>query len=298
MNRAGRFSGKSLLPLLLDRKLLLLLADDGGAEPSCECWEREGCLVGGDTVTVGSGGWLVRGAKGERGNRVGEGRVRPKKEVAERRERADGDDVAVWVERGVGGLGWAADCSTEVEKIAVNAGGAITSCGSRSVSVGLGFSSSRGGVSSSGIGTCDLVRGRRHRGGRCGLRVQHRVRRREAIKAKATGTRTVVRMIVWLRFPVYWLVDAIAMLVGILVTVVVGIVGRFEETFATVGEGDKVVELGFTAEDTARVECTVEAELGGIEDDSVGVVVINVNSCDPEDDDGVDTALELELDVG
>jgi len=152
------------------------------------------------------GGWLRSGenAKGEK--RAGEGRVRLKNDFADGWERGmvgDGSGVAVavslavWVERGIGGLGWV-DCPVEMESVDMNTEGVIAFCGSRSV-VFFGFSCPKGGISSSGSGTSVLVG--RHRVGRCGLRVQQRVRRREAMKAKAMVRRTVVRIIVRLRFP-------------------------------------------------------------------------------------------------
>ena len=152
-------------------------------------------------------GWLRSGenAKGEK--LAGKGRVRLGNDFADAWERGmvgDGGGVAVavsvsvvvWIERGIGELGWM-DCLVGMESVAMNAEGAIAFCGSRSV-VFLGFSCPKGGISSSGNGTSVLVG--RHRVGRCGLRVQHRVRRREATKAKAMVRRTVVRIIVRLRF--------------------------------------------------------------------------------------------------
>jgi hypothetical protein len=156
-------------------------------------------------VTLVIGGWLRSGENAKREKRAGEGRVRPKDGFADAWERGmvgDGGgiamalSVAVWVERGIGGLGWV-DCLVGMESVAMNTEGAIAFCGSRSV-VFLGFSCPKGGISSSGNGTSVLVG--RHRVGRCGLRVQHRVRR-EAMKAKAMVRRTVVRIIVRLRFP-------------------------------------------------------------------------------------------------
>ena len=229
MNRAGvavgGFSGRSSLPLLLDGELLILV-DDDGAEPICDWWWGE-CLggEGGGPVTVVIGGWLRSGENDKGGKRAGEGRVKPKKDLADVRERGVVGDgvgvgVAVWVERGVSGLDWV-NCLAEGENLAVNTEGATAFCVSRSVFVVSGFSSPKGGTSSSGIGTSVLVRRRRHRVGKCGLRVQHRVRRRsETMKAKATVRRTVVRMIVKLRFPGDWLLDAIAIFVGTPVAVV------------------------------------------------------------------------------
>jgi len=82
------------------------------------------------------------------------------------------------------------------------------------------------------------------------------------------------------------------MLVGILMAVVMGIVGHSERTVVTIGED------GSTAEDAARFECNIEAELDGIKDDGIGVLITNVNSCDREEDDSVDTVLEVGLNVG
>ena len=301
MNRAGAgvggCSGKSTLALLLDRELLLLLIDDDGAEIIGE-WLWRVCPGGGGggAVTVFIGGWLVSGVNGEVQKRAGEGRLKPKKDFADAFGDGGGIDVAVWIERGVGGLVWVG-CLVEVENIAVNTEGGIAFCGSRSVVVG--FSSPKRGVSSSGIGTSALVRRRIHRVGQYGLRVQHCVRRRrETMKANAMVRSTVVRMIVRLRFPGDWMLDAIVMLVGILVAVVEEIVGDSEETVVTIGKDDEEVELGTTAEGVARVECNIEAKLDGMDDDSVDVVVINVKASDPKDDDSMDAALEAELNVG
>lgn len=182
-----------------------------------------------------------------------------------------------------------------MRKRAENNEGGIGFCGSRSAVV-LGFSRLEGGgISSSGIGSSVLVRRRRHRVGKYGRRVQHRVRRRrEAMKAMVVVRRTVVRMMVRLRFDWDRLVDAMAVLVGILVAVAGEIAGHCEGTVVVIGEDDEVVELGSTAEDAARVESKIDR----MDEDSGKVAVINVNSCDPVDDDSMDTALKVEIIVG
>jgi len=74
------------------------------------------------------------------------------------------------------------------------------------------------------------------------------------VRAKTVGRRTVVRMIVRLRLPESWFVDAIVTLLGILGVVVVGIVGHSERAVVTIREDDEVVELVFAAEDAVRLE--------------------------------------------
>jgi hypothetical protein len=291
---AGCLPGASSPALLLDREL-----PDGGAELAGECWWTA-CLGdgGGGAVTTG---WLRSGQNGEDGKRAGEGRVRPKKDRADARERGvdtdgDGGGVAIWIERGVDVFGWT-DRLTEVEIFAVNAEGDMAFSGSCSFAL-FGFSSPNGGISSSGIGTGALVRSRIRSVGKYGLRLQHRVRRRRvAMKAREMGRRTVVRTIDRLRFRRDWMVDVTDTLVGVLAAVVGGIVCHSEETVVTIGKGDEVRELGCTEEGAARVECCIEAKLDGVDDDCIHVVVINVNSCDPEDDGSVDTELEVQLNV-
>jgi hypothetical protein len=140
-----------------------------------------------------------------------------------------------------------------VENISLNAEATITLGGS--CSVPLDFLSPKGGISSSGVGSRVLLRKRGHRACRYGLRVQHRVRRRrEAARAKVMGRMIVVRMIVNFRLSGDWLVDAIAIFVGILGAVVEGIGGHCEETVATISEDDDAVVLGFATEDGAMVE--------------------------------------------
>jgi hypothetical protein len=82
------------------------------------------------------------------------------------------------------------------------------------------------------------------------------------------------------------------MLVGILMAVVMGIVGHSERTVVTIGK------VGSTAEDAARFECNIEAELDGIKGDGIGLLITNVNSCDPEEGDSVDTAIKVGLNIG
>jgi hypothetical protein len=94
VNRAwsGGFSAKTPFPLPLDRALLLLLAADDAAAELIREWCRSdfegigGCGGSGGAPAAGTGGWLLSG-EGVGKRAVGEGRVRPTKDLVEVRER-------------------------------------------------------------------------------------------------------------------------------------------------------------------------------------------------------------------
>lgn len=92
-----------------------------------------------------------------------------------------------------------------------------------------------------------------------GLRVQHRVRRRETMKAKAIVRKTVGSMIVRLRFSKDWPGDAMAMLVGSFVAVIKVIVGDSEGILVAVLEDEEMTEPESIVGDAVLVEGNIEA---------------------------------------
>jgi hypothetical protein len=208
-----------------------------------------------------------------------------------------GDGLAVWIGGGEGGF-VLRDFGVNVRNIVASIDGVVAVGGSSSVLLVVwGFSSAEGGISSSGIGIRVLVRDNTLRERKCGLRVQHRVRRRETMKAKAIVRKTVGSMIVRLRFSGDWPGNAMAMLVGSFVAVVRVIVGDLKGILAAVLEGEEMIELEFIVEEAVLFEGNIEAWLGGLDDDNWYDVIANVNSCELEDDDEIDKALEAGLEV-